>query len=459
MNSHSAGNQFRPKITELTNGNIVVSWSSFETPNNYPGKNNSNDVSIIANHDNASHDYFVQFTDDTSSGMVRPYTAGGGVDPTLDPNSKIEIMGREYTVSQGTVAAKTSNLQTQLANDGITSTIRNVGSPWGTYLEIEENSITDYIEAYGTSKFNFYGNPLNNNDGSSNDHDLLTNALPTLVPGYSKSNDIFFQRFDSAGNTLGSQTRVNSVINGNQDISAITELDGGNFVVTWQTENEDGDGQSIAAQLYNSSGQKVGSAIQVNTATAGSQKNPDIAKLADGNFVITWEEVNTSPSDYGIYGQIFNSSGNKVGAQFRIDDQTNIIGNSYVGQIESNSKVLGLSSGKFIVLYQRHDGKTGDLDTSGIGLYGQLFNADGTTAGEFPKFGKIFVNRSRKDGNQELANISESPEGNIIVTFTSSPTNGSKDIYTLFLTPDGMNLAEMEQTMGLYALLINHIPR
>ena len=129
MNSHSAGNQFRPKITELTNGNIVVSWSSFETPNNYPGKNNSNDVSIIANHDNASHDYFVQFTDDTSSGMVRPYTAGGGVDPTLDPNSKIEIMGREYTVSQGTVTAKTTNLQNQLANNGITSTIRNVGSP------------------------------------------------------------------------------------------------------------------------------------------------------------------------------------------------------------------------------------------------------------------------------------------------------------------------------------------
>ena len=51
---------------------------------------------------------------------------------------------------------------------------------------------------------------------------------------------------------------------------------------------------------------------------------------------------------------------------------------------------------------------------------------DGTTVGEFPKFGKIFVNRSRKDGNQELANISESPEGNIIVTFTSSPTNGPK---------------------------------
>ena len=209
---------------------------------------------------------------------------------------------------------------------------------------------------------------------------------------------------------MGSQTRVNSVINGNQDISAITGLDGGNFVVTWQTENEDGDGQSIAAQLYNSSGQKVGSAIQVNTATAGSQKNPDIAKLADGNFVITWEEVNTSAGDYGIYGQIFNSSGNKVGTQFQIDDQLNNLGNSYEGQKETNSKVLGLTSESFVI-FERHDRKRGDQIL--MARYGQ-FSADGTKAGK-----AIIINYNLFNGDQEFPNVSELIDGNIVITWTT----------------------------------------
>ena len=98
--------------------------------------------------------------------------------------------------------------------------------------------------------------------------------------------------------------------------------------------------------------------------------------------MITWEEVNTSASDYGIYGQIFNSSGNKVGTQFQIDNQQNVLGNSFVGQKETNSKVLGLSSGKFFVIYERHDGKYGDINPHGKALYGQFFNSDGTKSGQ-----------------------------------------------------------------------------
>ena len=52
-----------------------------------------------------------------------------------------------------------------------------------------------------------------------------------------------------------------------------------------------------------------------------AQKNPDIAKLADG--FCDKEEVNTSASDYGI-GQIFNSS-EIIGTHFVIDNQQNVL--------------------------------------------------------------------------------------------------------------------------------------
>ena len=54
-------------------------------------------------------------------------------------------------------------------------------------------------------------------------------------------------------------------------------LSGGGFAVTWQSEKEDGDSNSITAQIYGSNGNKSGNPIQVNTTTSGHAKNPDIA--------------------------------------------------------------------------------------------------------------------------------------------------------------------------------------
>ncbi len=155
-------------------------------PSGNPGKNNSTDMSIIANHPTiTSNPYFIKFTDDTTAGMIHWYSNGGGTDPTDDPNSKVEILGKEYTIPQGTVANKTSNLQSQLAADGISSTIRNVGGSWGTFLEVSESALSDYISAYGTNSFNFYADPLNVVDGDSNDHDLTTGSgVVQLVSGY-----------------------------------------------------------------------------------------------------------------------------------------------------------------------------------------------------------------------------------------------------------------------------------
>ncbi len=167
--------------TTTTTTTTTTSSSSSST---HPGANNSTDVSIIANHPtNSTNPYFIQFTDDTTAGMVHWFSNGGGIDPTDDPNSKVEILGKEYTVSQGTVAAKTANLQAQLAADGVTATVINAGSPWGTLLEVDASTLNDYITAYGTNSFNLYADPLNVVDGSSNDGDLVSGNAPQLASG------------------------------------------------------------------------------------------------------------------------------------------------------------------------------------------------------------------------------------------------------------------------------------
>ena len=172
--------------TELGFSTTATTSSISSTPT-HPGANNSTDVSIIANHPtNSSHPYFIKFTDDTTAGMIHWYSNGGGIDPTDDPNSKVEILGKEYTIPQGTIAAKTNNLQTQLAADGISATVRDVGI-WEIFLEVDAATLDDYITAYGTTSFVFYADPLNVVDGDSNDGDLTSGGAVQLVAGNNTS--------------------------------------------------------------------------------------------------------------------------------------------------------------------------------------------------------------------------------------------------------------------------------
>ena len=108
----------------------------------YPGQNNSNDVSIIANHANSSVPYFVQiYNQDTSPGMLKPYTPGspygGGVDSTLDPFTKVEILGIEYKINPGTQSERHSSLINQLKADGINALLVSVAPLGNEYKLIE----------------------------------------------------------------------------------------------------------------------------------------------------------------------------------------------------------------------------------------------------------------------------------------------------------------------------------
>ena len=63
-------------------------------------------------------------------------------------------------------------------------------------------------------------------------------------------------------------------------------MDGsGNFVVAWQSDGQDGSGNGIYAQRYDSSGSAVGSEFLVNTYTTSAQGDP--SSTMDGTGLIT----------------------------------------------------------------------------------------------------------------------------------------------------------------------------
>jgi hypothetical protein len=77
--------------------------------------------------------------------------------------------------------------------------------------------------------------------------------------------------------------------------------------------------------------------------------------------VVTWHSYGQDGSNYGVYGQLFDSSGTKVGTEFGV--------NSFRINIQGNSSVAGLSGGGFVVTWESEG-----QDGSGLGVYGQRFS-------------------------------------------------------------------------------------
>ena len=107
--------------------------------------------------------------------------------------------------------------------------------------------------------------------------------------------DVYFRRYDAAGNSLDNQQLVNDEFaTDRQHSAAIAMQDNGDFIVTWVSENQDGTESSIYARQYNADGTEKAGAFRVNeepTVRFFGQHNPDVSVNSSGQFAITWDGV------------------------------------------------------------------------------------------------------------------------------------------------------------------------
>lgn len=122
------------------------------------------------------------------------------------------------------------------------------------------------------------------------------------------------QVFDAAGAKVGTEILVNSATLGVQNTPAGTALSNGGFILTW-TDQQAGGGDpdlSVKGQLFDAAGNKVGDNFLVNTVVASVQSTPDVAALPGGGFVVAWQSYDGT---YRAKAQIFDALGNKVGPE------------------------------------------------------------------------------------------------------------------------------------------------
>jgi hypothetical protein len=97
----------------------------------------------------------------------------------------------------------------------------------------------------------------------------------------------------------------------------------GGFVVAW--EGLDGDGLGVQARAFDPGGQARGDAVGVNVFTSGAQRGPAVATVADGRFLVTWEDRGGQDGvSRSVRGRAFEASGTAVGGEVPISGAAGI---------------------------------------------------------------------------------------------------------------------------------------
>jgi hypothetical protein len=190
------------------------------------------------------------------------------------------------------------------------------------------------------------------------------------------SKGIFAQRYNAAGVPQGPEFLVNTYVTKDQNYPDVAMDSNGDFVITWQSTNQDGSGYGIYAKRYNSLGEPQtcsGSSPQcdsttgefrVNAYLTESQMYPSISMSDSGNFVIAWQSAGQDGSSWGVFTRIFNSSG--------VPQGSDIQANTYTNSAQGNPSVSMNNSNDFLIAWNSPQ----DPDGS-IGIYARKFNQAG----------------------------------------------------------------------------------
>lgn len=215
------------------------------------------------------------------------------------------------------------------------------------------------------------------------------------------------QVFSASGTKEGSEFLVIATPQSFPTAPSVTGLANGGFVVTWEDytwSSDDPNGWDVRGQMFSASGEKEGSEFVVNTITEKSQLKSSVTGLSNGGFVVTWQDDSPSsddPSVLAVRGQVFTASGAKEGSEFLVNTTTE--------SAQAEPSVAGLSNGGFVVTWEDHSQSSDDPSDSAV--RGQVFTASGDKAGS------EFLVNTRTLRDQTFPSVTGLSTGGFVVTW------------------------------------------
>ncbi|MGV3525072.1 MAG: hypothetical protein ACO1RX_12650 [Candidatus Sericytochromatia bacterium] len=209
-------------------------------------------------------------------------------------------------------------------------------------------------------------------------------------------------------NGLGrGEFQVNTETSNTQANGNLAMLADGNFVVTWASTGQDGDGSGIYAQRFDASGLPLGEEFQVNHTTTGQQVLPDVAADGDGNFVISWNGL--LGSDSSLFFQRFDAQGQRIGSETAVNPvSTQLLSAPHIAMDEQGNFVIAWDAAQLL----------NSLETD---VYAQRFDADGVA------LSAVFPANAYTTSSQASPSVAMNADGDFVIAWTSLDQDGSAE--------------------------------
>jgi hypothetical protein len=205
---------------------------------------------------------------------------------------------------------------------------------------------------------------------------------------------------------VSGELQVNTYTTGDQSYPQVAKAPGGNFVVVWRSDGQDGSGAGVFGQSFFSVFLPNGSEFQANTYTTGTQNGPAVAVAPDNSFVVVWSSDGQDGSGTGVFGRRFAPDGTPLTGEFAVNEVT-------TGQ-QGGASIAMDEQGAFVVTWS---GSPTDGDNYGI--FARRFDATAT-----PASGEFQVN-TYTTGSQIRSGVAQGADGSFLIAWDSSPQDGS----------------------------------
>jgi hypothetical protein len=265
VNTSTTKYQVNPTISTLTNGNVVVAWSSYNQ--------------------------------ESATSLQGVYAQ------LLSPTG--QKIGNEFLVNQYTSFNQRNPAVTGLPNG-------NFVVAWVSEQERFENSADIYARLYTVG-----GTPVSNEFLVNTGTNVCANPSVagasdgTFIIAWSERDaliannswDISVRQFSSTG-TGGIAHVINTQRYGDQYAPQIS-VRGTDYLVIWTSMGQDGSREGVYGQFLGGNGALSGSEFRVNTTTASQQFQPAVAADGTGRFLVAWSSFAGLQNSFDLYAQRF----------------------------------------------------------------------------------------------------------------------------------------------------------
>ncbi|HBJ36030.1 MAG TPA: hypothetical protein DDZ51_15035, partial [Planctomycetaceae bacterium] len=309
--------QHLPVVSQLDNGDLVFTWqktsnSSFAT---------MTDDFIFRQHFSLSGNDFVP-----QSGILQ-----------TDHFTQVSWLHPEITT---------------LANGGHLLVWRNIGietsggATWGTAAQIFDgngNAIGPYFNLNQASQGSHQYNP---NVAALPDGGFVATWFSDGAGGDGSSHGVRVARYDATGTMIGSEILVNTYTTNQQDNAAISAAPDGSFIVTWRSFTQpDGNSWDAMMQRFDAAGNKIGTEQFIHSSNVGDQREARPVTNQLGQTLIAWMANGGDSGGWGVRAKIFDASGNVIATDF-------IVNSEFQAGNQLEPRVSTLSDGRFVVTWQ-----------------------------------------------------------------------------------------------------------